>query len=340
MRMTIKSPEGLAPEFNSVAEMRGQNVLSASQFTTQAALGLFEMAKRAGEAMDEAELKALAKEWHVRNVLGAVFAFYEKSTRTHDSSLSAANYLGIKNVRDHHGMENTSVGKGESFDDTMRSLQITNRAELLGLRNPEIGSSLRAAQVLDIPVVNLGDGAGEHPTQSLLDLMTIYSRMGTINDLTIAMVGDLKYGRTVHSLAKILAKAGKNNRLIMVSPDRLAFPTEVINELGNRVTIEKVPDFHGILKVPDVWYWTRIQEERFKTDEEKAYYQTIKNFHHLTLADVKKMSKNAILMHPLPKVPGELDDEVDLNKRTAYWEQMMYGLEMRMALFAAILRAK
>jgi aspartate carbamoyltransferase len=224
----------------------------------------------------------------------------------------------------------SSVSKGESLPDTVRTLEAY--ADVIVLRHPEVGSAALAAQYARKPVINAGDGVGEHPTQALLDLFTIQEELNQIDGLTVTMLGDLKYGRTVHSLARLLSLY--NIKINYVSPDILRMPDEIISELNEKgIQQTAYTQLEAVLPTTDVLYVTRVQKERF-TDPEA--YETVKNAFVLTADLMKNAKEKMIVMHPLPRV-GEISMDVDDDPRAAYFRQMEYGLYVRMALLAMVL---
>jgi len=226
----------------------------------------------------------------------------------------------------------SSVSKGESLADTIRTLECY--ADVIVLRHPEVGSAAIAAEAAEKPVLNAGDGVGEHPTQALLDLFTIFSELGIgeIDGKTITMLGDLKYGRTVHSLARLLTLY--NVKLNYVSPDILKMPEEVKEE----VAVKGIPQaeygsLEEVLPETDVLYVTRVQKERF---ENPADYEKVAGSFVVNPEIMKAAKEQMIVMHPLPRV-GEISTDFDKDPRAAYFRQMEYGLYVRMALLAMVL---
>jgi aspartate carbamoyltransferase len=225
----------------------------------------------------------------------------------------------------------SSVSKGESLPDTIRTLECY--ADVIVLRHPETGSAAIAAKAAKKPIINAGDGVGEHPTQALLDAFTIMEELGRLDNLTVTMLGDLKYGRTVHSLARLLSNF-KNIKLNYVSPDILKMPKEVMDEVAE----QKVPqaEFSSLEKVlpeTDILYVTRVQKERF---EDAADYEKVKGAYVIDNDVMKSAKKEMAVMHPLPRV-GEISPDFDDDPRAAYFRQMEYGLYVRMALLAMVL---
>jgi aspartate carbamoyltransferase len=255
--------------------------------------------------------------------------FYEPSTRTSSSFIAAMERLG-GNVININEVRYSSVAKGESLPDTIKTLECY--ADVIVIRHPELGSAAKAAEAARKPVINAGDGVGEHPTQALLDAFTIHEELGRMDDLTVTMLGDLKYGRTVHSLSRLLSLY--NARLHYVSPDILRMPPEIIAELegkGIRQTEHAVLD--KALPETDVLYVTRVQRERF---ESEAVYDSVKEAFVVDRNIMTGAKEKMIVMHPLPRVT-EISPDFDGDPRAAYFRQMEYGLYVRMALLAMVL---
>jgi aspartate carbamoyltransferase len=255
--------------------------------------------------------------------------FYEPSTRTSSSFTAAMERLG-GSVIPINEVKYSSVAKGESLPDTVRSLECY--ADVIVIRHPEVGSAALAAKYARKPVINAGDGIGEHPTQALLDSFTIREELGRLDGLTVTMLGDLKHGRTVHSLARLLSLY--KVKLNYVAPDLLRMPPEMIDELSaRRIEQFEAATLEDVLPETDVLYVTRVQKERF-TDE--AVYESLKSAYVIDPQVMKAAKDRMILMHPLPRV-GEISMEVDDDPRAAYFRQMEYGLYVRMALLAMVL---
>jgi aspartate carbamoyltransferase len=256
--------------------------------------------------------------------------FYEPSTRTSSSFMAAMQRLGgavipISEVR------YSSVAKGETLPDTVRTLACY--ADVIVIRHPEVGSAALAAKYAGKPVINAGDGAGEHPTQALLDTFTIREELGRIDNLTVTMLGDLRYGRTVHSLARLLTLFD-GIKLNYVAPDILRMPKDVIDEVAAKGLPQKeYTNLDKVLPKTDVLYVTRVQRERF---EDPAVYDKVKNAYVITPEVMAVAKKHMIVIHPLPRVT-EISMEFDADPRAAYFRQMEYGLFVRMALLAMVL---
>ena len=257
--------------------------------------------------------------------------FFEPSTRTRLSFEAAMLRLGgqIITVAD---PQTSSAAKGESLADTIRT--VAGYADIIVMRHPKEGAAKLAALHSPVPIINGGDGAREHPTQTLTDLFTIREYKGRLKDLTVAFCGDLRYGRTVHSLIKALA-CRKDNRFVLISPEELRLPDTVKEEVKNlgRVEVRELERMEGALGEADVLYMTRVQKERFFNEED---YIRLRDFYVLTRDRLREMKEDAIVMHPLPRV-SEIAYEVDQDKRAVYFQQARLGVLARMALIASIL---
>jgi aspartate carbamoyltransferase len=255
--------------------------------------------------------------------------FYEPSTRTASSFTAAMERLG-GSVIPINEVKYSSVAKGESLPDTVRSLECY--ADVVVLRHPEVGASALAAEYACKPIINGGDGVGEHPTQALLDLFTIMEELGQSDGLTVTLLGDLKNGRTVHSLSRLLSLF--DVRLNYVSPEILCMPPEIIAELDDKgIPQQEYVSLEEPLPESDVLYVTRVQQERF--DDPQAY-EKVKDAYVITPETLQRAKDDMIVMHPLPRV-GEISMELDDDPRAAYFRQMEYGMYVRMALLAMVL---
>ncbi|TET31671.1 MAG: aspartate carbamoyltransferase [Anaerolineales bacterium] len=305
------------------APFYGNDILSVLQFNRDDLDYIFEVAK---------EMRAMVERVGTFDLLkGKILAnlFYEPSTRTSSSFFSAMERLG-GSVIPINEVHYSSVAKGESLPDTIRSLECY--ADVIVIRHPEVGSAKLAAEYARKPVINAGDGPGEHPTQALLDLFTIMEELERVDGLTVTMLGDLKHGRTVHSLARLLSLFVV--RLNYVSPEILRLPSELMDELsGQGVSQKEFRELDEVLPETDVLYVTRIQKERF--DDPKEYEKT-KDAYVITPQTMQRAKDEMIVMHPLPRV-GEISMELDQDPRAAYFRQMEYGLYLRMALLAMVL---
>ena len=257
--------------------------------------------------------------------------FYEPSTRTSSSFTAAMERLG-GSVIPINEVRYSSVSKGESLPDTIRTLECY--ADVIVLRHPETGSAAIAAKAARKPVINAGDGVGEHPTQALLDTFTIFEELsgGSVDGMTVTMLGDLKYGRTVHSLARLLSLF--KVKINYVSPEILRMPREVMDEVGEKsIPQAEFSSLNDVLPETDVLYVTRVQKERF---EDPAEYDKVKGAYVIDPEIMKAAKQEMIVMHPLPRV-GEISVDFDDDPRAAYFRQMEYGLYVRMALLAMVL---
>lgn len=257
--------------------------------------------------------------------------FYQPSTRTFSSFEAAAKRLGAYTVAIHGMTQYSSVTKGESLKDTIKSIYQTTAADAIVLRHPSNESSEIAAEVSPVPVINGGSGTKEHPTQALLDLYTIRRFIGRIGKLKIVMVGDLLYGRTTKSLAKLLAVVDSKNEVVFVSPKELRSPRDFVKQIKKRIKLIEQDQLGSSLKSADVVYMTRVQKEWFAKAGKLNIYERIKDSFVMTDQLASQMKKKAIIMHPLPRT-GEITLEVDENPRAKYFEQMRSGLYIRMAL--------
>ncbi len=322
--MTIRRPTEHLP-FGEKRDPRffGVDILSVSQFERDDLEKIFEVAHEMSEMVHRVGTFDLLKGKVLTNL------FYEPSTRTSSSFVAAIERLG-GSVIQINNVTFSSVSKGESLRDTVRTLE--QYSDAIVLRHPEQGSAAEAAYAATKPIINAGDGPGEHPTQALLDVYTIREEMGTIDGLTVTMLGDLKYGRTVHSLAKLLTLF--DVRINYVSPLALRMPEVLVKEIDEAgITQHETTDLDSVLEETDVLYVTRIQKERF---ESPADYEAVKDSYVITPETMTNAKDKMALMHPLPRV-GEIDPDVDEDPRAAYFRQMEYGMYVRMALLALVL---
>ncbi len=257
--------------------------------------------------------------------------FYEPSTRTRLSFEAAMLNLG-GSVLGFSSADSSSASKGESIADTIRV--ISCYADICAMRHPKEGAPLRASMYSRIPVINAGDGGHQHPTQTLTDLMTIRRRLGRLENLTIGLCGDLKFGRTVHSLIKSLSRY-PNIRFILISPDELRVPDYVIREVlePKNIPFEEVTSLEDVMPQLDVLYMTRVQKERFFNEED---YIRLKDSYILTEDKMKLAKEKMAVLHPLPRV-NEITLPVDNDPRAAYFEQVQNGVYVRMALIMTLL---
>lgn len=304
--------------------LTGQDVISVEQFDRDYISYVFARAREMREMVQRVGGADLLK--------GFVLAclFYEPSTRTSSSFIAAMERLGGSVIPITQGVKFSSVSKGETLADTVRTLE--QYADAIVLRHPEIGSAKLAADYASVPVLNAGDGAGEHPTQALLDLFTIREELGKVDGLKIAMVGDLKYGRTVQSLTKLLLHF--NVSLRYVSPEILRLPLNTMNHVIDAgLDVRETHDVADVIENADVLYVTRVQKERFA---DLSQYEEVKDYYEITPELMEKAKEKMVVMHPLPRV-GEIHYSVDDDPRAAYFRQVQNGMYIRMALLAAVL---
>jgi aspartate carbamoyltransferase catalytic subunit len=257
--------------------------------------------------------------------------FYEPSTRTRLSFEAAMLNLG-GSVLGFSSADSSSASKGESVSDTIRV--ISCYADICAIRHPKEGAALVASQHSGIPVINAGDGGHQHPTQTLTDLLTIRSLKGRLSNITIGLCGDLKFGRTVHSLIHALIRY-ENVRFVLISPEELRVPDYIREDVlrANGVEFEEVERLEDAMAGLDVLYMTRVQRERFFNEED---YVRLKDFYVLTKEKMKLAKDDMLVLHPLPRV-NEIAVEVDDDPRAAYFKQAQYGVYVRMALILTLL---
>jgi aspartate carbamoyltransferase catalytic subunit len=268
-----------------------------------------------------------------RSLAGRILAtiFYEPSTRTRLSFESAMLRLGGQVISTENAREFSSAIKGETIEDTIRI--ISGYADAIVIRHYEQGAAARAAMVSSIPILNAGDGPGEHPTQALLDLYTIRHELGRMDGLRIALVGDLRFGRTARSLA-LLSCLTEGTELIFVSPPEVPMGNDIRRTLDtNGVKYRDETDLSRVLPDVDVVYQTRIQKERFATPDE---YEAARGIYVLDRSSYDRLSPSAIVLHPLPRV-DEVSTDVDSDPRSAYFRQAHNGVFIRMALLESVI---
>ena len=301
--------------------MKGRSIITLDNLKKEELEKLFKLADEISK--DESKYSEVLK----GKVVGSLF--FEPSTRTRLSFESAVNKLG-GNVITVSDASSSSVAKGESVTDTVKTVAMYS--DLIVIRHSKDGAAQVADDAIDIPLINAGDGTHYHPTQTILDLYTIYKYKNTLDGLTIGLCGDLKFGRTVHSLIHILSKYYKV-KFIFISPEKLKVPEYIKKKyLGNTPYVE-TENLEENLKKVDVIYMTRVQAERFFSEDE---YIKLKDKYILDKNMLKKAKEDLIIMHPLPRT-NEIQTEVDSDKRSVYFNQMKYGLYARMALLAKIL---
>ena len=260
--------------------------------------------------------------------------FYEPSTRTRLSFEAAMLNLG-GSVLGFSSAASSSASKGESVSDTIR--MISCYADICAMRHPKEGAPMVASMASSIPVINAGDGGHQHPTQTLTDLLTIRSLKGRLGNLTIGLCGDLKFGRTVHSLISALIRY-PGIRFVLISPEELRIPSYIREDVlaANNIPFTEVERLEDAMPDLDVLYMTRVQKERFFNEED---YVRLKNFYILTKAKMELAKEDMLVLHPLPRV-NEISVEVDDDPRAAYFKQAQYGVYVRMALILTLLDIK
>ncbi len=303
-------------------EFKGRDIISVKDFSRKE----IDYMLKAASAMESVAKKRST------TLQGRILAtlFYEPSTRTRLSFESAMHRLGGNSIGFAEA-EIASVKKGENLADTMRVVE--NYADVIVLRHPLEGAARLAAEFSKAPVINAGSGAEEHPTQALLDMYTMKKELGKIDGLNIALVGDLRFGRTVHSLAYALSLY--DVKLYFISPDLLGMRREVLDTISERIKVVETSNLDEALPKLDVLYVTRIQKERFP---DAAEYTKVKGSYKIDAETLKKAKKDMIVLHPLPRV-DEISPEVDSTTHARYFQQVWNGIVMRMALLALILGA-
>ena len=298
--------------------MKNKSLISITDFTKENYLRVLEIAADFEKNPNQKLLKD--------SVVASLF--FEPSTRTRLSFETAANRLGAR-VIGFSDSGSTSVQKGETLKDTI--IMVSGYADIIVMRHPRDGSARWASEVSSVPVINAGDGANQHPTQCLLDLYTIYQTQGTLQDLNIAFIGDLKYGRTVHSLVEAMCNFGATFHL--VSPIELKLPSSVKMHIKNAgLSYFQYEEMAEVVPKVDIIYMTRIQKERFIDPME---YEKVKNSYVLNRKLIEGCKPNMKILHPLPRV-NEIDEDVDETKQAYYFKQAENGVYVRQALLAAI----
>ena len=306
-----------------MARLKGKDILHGNQFSRK---DIDTIIKNASYFE-----KALKRKNSLNLLEGKILAtlFYEPSTRTRLSFETAMQRLG-GGVIGMGSVESSSVAKGETLTDTVRT--VSQYADVIVIRHPRTGSAREAADAVPIPVINAGDGTGQHPSQALLDIYTIKKELGSLKNLTISTVGDLKYGRTVHALVELLSLY--QARLFFVSPRALQMPEEITSHHKEKgIEIEETEDMVKAANASDLIYMTRIQKERFTDPSE---YEKLKGSYIINEEFLKKLKKKMTILHPLPRV-DEITPEVDTYPGAAYFRQVRNGVFVRMALLAMVL---
>ncbi|KEG08103.1 aspartate carbamoyltransferase [Trypanosoma grayi] len=325
---------GLQP----VASLKGKSVTSAAQFTRADIDALIQLAGAMQRRVDSGEVLSLLQ--------GRIMTplFFEDSSRTFSSFCAAMLRLGGSVVN--FKVETSSVSKGETLADTVRTLDAYS--DVLVMRHPRQEAIDEALAAATHPVMNAGNGAGEHPTQALLDTLTIHAELGRVDGITIALIGDLKMGRTVHSLLKLLVRNFAINTVFLVAPDALQMPQDVLDSLQHEIAAKGVR-LHRVaalteevMRQSDVLYATRLQKERFVASANSTDAAALESFEAakaditINAARMRMAKEKMIVMHPLPR-NDELSTDLDADPRAAYFRQMRYGLFMRMAILWSVL---
>ena len=305
-----------------MVDFTGKDILDGAQFTREELAHVLDVAEDMRKRLEKERSLDLMKGY----VLGALF--FEPSTRTRLSFETAMHRLG-GSVVGFASAGTSSSAKGESLADTIRN--VDQYVDVIAMRHPQIGSARVAAEAADSPVINGGDGAGQHPTQALLDLFTVRSERGHIDGNTIVLCGDLKYGRTVHAGVELYKHY--DCKLIFVAPESLKMPPEITARLREHgANVEETTDLEAAMAGADVLYMTRIQKERF---DDPAEYQRLKGSYVLTREMVERINPDLTVLHPLPRV-DEITTDVDALPGAAYFRQARNGVYTRMALIALV----
>ncbi len=301
------------------------HIISANQFNKEEVEKILLRAEEMEKTVRESKVEKLLQDKMVATI------FFEPSTRTRLSFETAALKLGAHVISAENAMENSSAHKGESIEDTTKIL--CSYADVIVMRHPKAGTADAATKVATKPIINAGDGANQHPTQGLLDLYTIKKELSKLEGLNIGFGGDLLNSRTLKSLVPLL-RLYSNNKFYFMSPKELELPRQFIEDLEkNNIAYEEARSLEEKIGELDVMYMTRVQKERFATEED---YNKVKDLFILKTDHLKKMKKSAIIMHPLPKI-NEIEPLVDLDPRAVYFRQAENGLYVRMALLCYVL---
>jgi aspartate carbamoyltransferase catalytic subunit len=305
-----------------MVSLKGKDILHGNQFSKKDIDAIIKTSTEFEKEIKKKDSLTLLK--------GKILAtlFFEPSTRTRLSFETAMQRLG-GGVISMASAESSSAAKGESVADTART--VSQYADVIVIRHPRIGSAKEAADAVPIPVINAGDGAGQHPTQALLDIYTIHKELGSLKKLVVSMVGDLKFGRTVHALVELLSLF--DARLYFVSPSTLRMPEEITSSLkGKGMRVEETEDLFKAASESDLIYMTRIQKERF---EDLSEYERVKGLYIINEDFIKGLKKKITILHPLPRV-DEISPAVDAYPGAAYFRQVRNGVFVRMALLAMV----
>ena len=306
-----------------IENFKGKHILHGNQFSKEDLDKIMQVADEFEQGLEKGQTYDLMK----GKVLAALF--FEPSTRTRLSFESAMSRLGGGIISVASGAT-SSAAKGESIGDT--ALTVSQYADVIVMRHPQVGSAAEAAEVATVPVINAGDGAGQHPTQALLDVYTIQKEIGRLDGIQVSLVGDLKYGRTVHALVELLSLYDLGLRL--VSPESLKIPADIVSNLKERgLEVIETDNLVEAAADSDLLYVTRIQKERFSDVNE---YERLKGAYVIDNTLLEKVKEGVAIMHPLPRV-DEIATEVDSYKGAAYFRQVRNGIFVRMALLAMVL---
>jgi aspartate carbamoyltransferase catalytic subunit len=296
----------------------------------------FERADLADLLAHAVEMQRVAERGGDNRLHGRILAtlFYEPSTRTRLSFESSMFRLGGQVISSESASETSSAVKGETIEDTIRIVE--SYADVIAIRHPMAGAAETAASVASVPIVNAGDGPHEHPTQALLDLYTIQAELGRLDNLTVALVGDLRYGRAPRSLAMLLTRMS-GTRILLVAPPGIEMSADVLQYLADHgVVAEQMHDLNAAVPQADVVYMTRVQKERFPAEDE---YRRASGSYRFGLEQLALLKQDSVIMHPLPRV-DEIAPDVDADPRAAYFRQARNGVYVRMALLDRLLNKR
>ena len=312
--------------------MKIRHILESQQFSRELLDQLFERARTIERSLSSGQRESLMLLKHFK----MFSVFYEPSTRTRMSFAAAARFLGIDVQGTENARDFSSAVKGETLEDTIRVL-CGYLPDLIVLRHSEVGAAVRAAAVSSVPIINAGDGAGQHPTQALLDLYTILNEADHLSELKVVMGGDLKFGRTVRSLAYLLTRY-ENVHITFVAPTELKIERDICHYLDRKGTSwDETTNVRQAVADADVVYWTRLQTERLdKAVRKQMASENVMARYRITPLVMSWMKPSAIVMHPLPRI-DEIEKEVDADPRAKYFKQAENGLYVRMALMEYVL---
>ena len=303
--------------------LKNKSLISTNDLTNEELLEIIEYAQDILKSPNDFSHIADGK------LLGTLF--FEPSTRTKLSFESAMKRLGGK-VVGFSGTQNNSTAKGECLTDTVKT--VSQYTDVIAMRHPNEGSAKLASEFADVPIINAGDGGHQHPTQTLTDLLTITEEKKRLTDMKIGLCGDLKYGRTVHSLIATLSRF-PGNEFILISPDELKIPSYIREQvlMANNIKFREVQTMEEVMDELDILYMTRVQRERFSSYTD---YERLKDTYILDLDKLENAKKDLAILHPLPRV-NEIAKEVDQDPRALYFKQAKYGMYVRMSLLAKIM---